>query len=281
MRIGEMNGQQLREALHDGQRVYGTGLMGYNHPVWPRIFGSLGLDFVFIDNEHTPMNRETLAWACEAYAANGIAPLLRIPEPSPTLAAMALDGGAHGVIVPYVETVEQVQALVGATKFRPLKGQALRSALEGQFPNDETEAYLNAFNPNAVLVIMIESPAGVANLPALLQVSGVDAVLIGPHDFSISHGIPEDYDHPLFEEQARQVIAVCHAQQVGVGIFFAHGSLERAVKWINWGTNLIIQRADTLYITRGIRHELDHIRLVLGDLEEDSRRDLDESESFV
>ena len=58
------------------------------------------------------------------------APLLRIPEPSGALAAMALDGGAHGVIVPYVETVEQVREVVGAVKFRPLKGRALAQAVE-------------------------------------------------------------------------------------------------------------------------------------------------------
>ena len=276
-----MNGHQLRDALHSDRRVYGTALTGYNRPGWPRMFAQLGLDFVFIDNEHTPMNRETLAWACEAYAAHSIAPLLRIPEPSAALAAMALDGGAHGVIVPYIETVKQVQTLVGATKYRPLKGQVLLNALENQFPNDETETYLKAFNPNAVLVIMIESPAGVENLPALLSVGNVDAVLIGPHDFSISHGIPEDYDHPLFEEQAKRVISVCRAQNVGVGIHFVTGSLERAVKWIEWGSNFICQRADTHYIAQGVQRELDYIRETLGDRAENPQRGNDDSQGII
>ncbi len=261
-----MQGQQLREALHSGQRVYGLALTGYNQPGWPRLFAKVGLDYVFIDNEHTPMNRETLAWACEAYAAHDVAPLLRIPEPSATLAAMALDGGAHGIIVPYVETVAQVRELVGAVKYRPLKGQAVARAVEhGQFPNDETAAYLRAFNPNAVLIIMIESPTGVENLPDMLAVEGVDGVLIGPHDFTISHGIPEQFDHPLFEERVRHVISICKARQVGVGIHYIGGSLERAVSWIQWGTNFISQRADTLYIAEGLEYEIRQLRETLGD----------------
>jgi 2-keto-3-deoxy-L-rhamnonate aldolase RhmA len=261
-----MQGQQLRAALHSGQRVYGTALTGYNQPGWPRLFAKLGLDYVFIDNEHTPMNRETLAWACEAYAAHDVAPLLRIPEPSAALAAMALDGGAHGIIVPYVETVKQVRELVGAVKYRPLKGQALAQAVEhGQFPNEATAAYLRAFNPNAVLIIMIESPAGVEALPALLDVGGVDGVLIGPHDFTISHGIPEQFDHPLFEERARYVISVCRERQVGVGIHYVGGSLERAVKWIQWGTNFISQRADASFIAEGLEHEIRYLRETLND----------------
>lgn len=261
-----MNGAQLRAALHNDQRVYGMALTGYHQPGWPRMLANRGLDYVFIDNEHTPMNRETLAWACEAYAANGIAPLLRIPEPSGALAAMALDGGAHGVIVPYVEAVEQVREVVGAVKYRPLKGQALAQAVEhGEFPNAETEAYLRAFNPNAVLVIMIESPAGVENLAALLDVGGVDAVLIGPHDFSISHGIPEQYDHPLFEREVRRVVAACKAKNVGVGIHYISSDLDQAATWIGWGMTFISHRADSLYVAEGIERDLRHLRAAFND----------------
>jgi 4-hydroxy-2-oxoheptanedioate aldolase len=125
----------------------------------------MGLDFVFLDTEHNPLDRETCAWAAQAYAANNVAPLLRIPEPSAILAAMALDAGAPGVIAPYVETVEQVRARVGAVKYRPLKGVALQSILrEGKIPSPETSIYLERFNADSVLVIMIESAEGVARM---------------------------------------------------------------------------------------------------------------------
>lgn len=256
-----MLGGDLKQALHAGQRVYGTALVGYNQPGWPAIFARLGLDFVFLDNEHTPGNRETLAWACEAYAAHGIAPLLRIPEPSATLAAMALDGGAQGIIVPYVEKVPQVRALVGAVHYRPLKGHALDQVLEAQrFPSVATAAYLAEHNRDRLLIIMIESPAGVDNLESLLAVGGVDAVLIGPHDFSVAHGIPEQYDHPLFEERVKTVIATCQRHRVGIGVHVISGTLERALRWQGWGTNLICQRADTLFIANGLRSELGALR---------------------
>ena len=58
----------------------------------------------------------------QSLMAHDIAPLLRIPNHSPAAAAMALDAGAQGVIAPYVESVAQVKALIGAVKYRPLKG---------------------------------------------------------------------------------------------------------------------------------------------------------------
>lgn len=259
-----MRGSQLREALVSGERVYGIGLEGFGQPKWPSLLARCGLDFVFMDTEHTPINRETAAWAAQAYAAHGVAPLLRIPEISASQAAMGLDLGAHGIIVPYVETVEDVRALVGAVRYRPLKGAALRQAVErGVFPSAETAAYLPQYNRDAVLIIMIESPTGVASLPDLLAVGGIDAVLVGPHDLSIGLGIPEQYDHPTFEQTARRIIEVCRQHQTGVGLFSA-GPLERTLRWAGWGCNLIIHRADTLFVASGIEHELQRIKQSLA-----------------
>ena len=143
-----MKTKELQQILAKGGRVYGTCIEGYGHPKWPGCFARLGLDFVFMDNEHNPLNRETMAWAAQAYAANGIPPLVRIPDRSPAQAAMAMDLGAHGVIVPYVETVEQTKGVVGAVKYRPLKGEALDAVLnEGKFPSEETGPLLAGIQP--------------------------------------------------------------------------------------------------------------------------------------
>jgi 4-hydroxy-2-oxoheptanedioate aldolase len=256
-----MRGQTLRQKLHAGERVYGIALEGYGQPRFPRYFADVGLDFVWLDSEHAPNNRETMAWALQLYAACNVAPLLRIPEISASQAAMGVDAGAHGIIVPYVETVNQVKALVGAVKYRPLKGAALSAAVEEQtFPNEATKQYLHEYNPDANLIIMIESPAGVANLPDLLAVGGVDAVLIGPHDLSISHGIPEQYDHPIFVSAVERIIHVCQAHEVGVGMHFISGSVDWALEWAQKGFNFISYRGDTLFVARGISGELHYLR---------------------
>ncbi len=261
-----MRGQDLRQHLAAGKRAYGILLEGFGHPRWPRLLSVMGIDFVFLDNEHNPLDRETCAWAAQAYSAYGIAPLLRIPEPSPTLAAMALDAGAHGIIVPYVETAEQVRQMAGAVKYRPLKGAALHQALEAGGRLDEhTIAYLNRYNPDALLVVMIESPAGVANLPELLAVPGVDVVLVGPHDLSVSHGVPEDFDSPVFERAVQDVIRVCRERGVAVGVHHLAGSSARLRRWIEWGCNWITYKSDTALLVEGIVNEMGALRESLGD----------------
>ncbi|MCB9450670.1 MAG: aldolase [Anaerolineaceae bacterium] len=257
-----MRGRDLKQALLAGKRVYGIAVEGYGQPRWPRFFAGLGvIDFVFMDSEHSPNNRETIAWAAQCYAAYGIAPLLRIPEISPSQAAMGLDAGAHGIIVPYVETREQVKAMVGAVKYRPLKGKALETALDtGVFPSDATRDYLPGYNPDAFLVIMIESPAGIANLADMLAFGGVDAVLVGPHDLSISLGIPEQYDHPQFIAALDGIIRTCQAHQTAVGMHLIFGTLEDRLAWVQRGFNFVSVRGDTLFIAQGAQHELTTIR---------------------
>lgn len=260
-----MRGLHLRQALKSGKRVYGIGMEGYGQPGWPRYFATNApVDFVFLDSEHTPQNRETIAWAMNCYAAYGIAPLLRVPDTTPIQASMAMDAGAHGVIVPYIETVEQARGVIGAVKYRPLKGKALTRALEeGIFPSEETKTYLADRNPDATLILMIESGAGIENLADILALGGTDGVLVGPHDLSISLGVPEQYDHPVFVEAMDKITATCTAAGVGVGMHVFFSGVEKAHWWFSRGMNFISYRGDTLFVAGGIRSELGDLRKLL------------------
>ena len=185
-----MQGKELIQALRSGRRVYGTAIYSPS-PIWPRVVTNLDLDMVFIDTEHTPQDRNMISWMCNAFAALDLAPVVRIPEPDPYLAQMTLDGGAQGIIAPYVETPEQVKALGGAVKFSPLKGQRLRAALDGETELEpELADYLARRNENKALFINIESLPALQNLDAILSSPYVDCVLVGPHDLSCSLGAP-------------------------------------------------------------------------------------------
>ena len=163
------------------------------------MIASCGLDFVFIDTEHIPIDRAELSWMCRAYGALGLPPVVRISKPDAHLACMALDGGALGVVAPYMETMEEVHALRGAVKYRPVKGARLERALrEPASLEPELRAYLQAYNANNVCVVNVESVAAMQSLDKTLQVEDVDAILVGPHDLSISLGVPEQYTHPKF-----------------------------------------------------------------------------------
>jgi 2-keto-3-deoxy-L-rhamnonate aldolase RhmA len=241
----------LHRALHSGRCVYGTLIVSPS-PRWPGIVARLGLDFVFIDTEHVALDRAQLSWMCQTYGALGLAPIVRIPRPDPYHACMVLDGGAKGVVAPYVETVEEVRALVGAVKLRPIKGARLDAALgDRNTLGPKLAGYLEQRNRDSILIINIESTPALARLEELLSVHGVDAVLIGPHDLSCSLGLPEQYDDPRFDAAVVEIIRLARSRGVAVGIHW-WGDPDRLVRWKEAGLNLIIYSADIIAMQRWI-----------------------------
>lgn len=230
-----------------------------------RFVETIGLDFVFLDAEHVPRDREILWWQCQAYAAMNLAPVVRVPFPDPDLARMAVDAGAHGVIFPYVESIDQVKALVGAVKYSPLKGERLASALAHRDLNPATQAYLERRNPDAVAIINIESKAALDRIEDLCGVPGLDAVLIGPHDLTINLGIPEMYRHPDFDAAVRRIIQVARMHRLGAGIHYDFG-IDQEVAWIKEaGANLIVHSNDVTAMARALREEIAAIKRAVGD----------------
>ena len=251
-------------ALRDGRRVYGT-LVVSTSPKWPEAVRSSGVDFVFIDTEHIPIDRTTLSWMCQTYASMRLSPIVRIPSPSPVDACKVLDGGGSGIIAPYVESAEQVRKLVGATKLRPLKGRLLDEALQNPDALEpRLRDYLSKFNSGNILVVNIESVPAIENLDAILTVPGLDAVLIGPHDLSVSLGIPEEYGDAAFDRAVRDIIGRARSRNVAAGIHFWQ-NMELELEWAKAGANLIVHSGDITIFARALRKDLMKMREVLGD----------------
>src|SRR3954447_2321508 len=238
-----MNGREIIQALHEGRYVFASAIVAMS-PLWPALAKQTGIDFVFVDTEHIPLDRQTLSWICQTYQALALPPVVRIPCNDPFEACKVLDAGAGGVIGPYVETAEQVRGLAGAVKLRPLKGRRLQEALrDPKTLEPELRDYLEKRNGDKILIANIESVPALENLDDICAVPGLDAVLIGPHDLSCSLGIPEQYQHPRFDAAVRDIFAIARQHGVGAGIHFWL-SLEQEVTWARAGGNLVMHSSD-------------------------------------
>jgi 4-hydroxy-2-oxoheptanedioate aldolase len=250
------------ERLHAGDLLLGTLIVSPS-PMWPKALENSGVDFVFIDTEHIALDRAQVSWMCQAYVRMGLPPIVRIPSPDPFEATKILDGGAAGIIAPYVETPEQARALRGAVKLRPIKGRRLEARLDGTPFEPELEAYVGQRNEATALILNIESVPAIEALDAILAVPDIDAVLIGPHDLSCSLGIPEQYDHPKFREAARTIFQKARAAGIGAGIHF-WGDLELEAAYVRDGANLMIHSADISLFQKHLRLEVSSLKKTLG-----------------
>ncbi|HEY0967822.1 MAG TPA: aldolase/citrate lyase family protein [Opitutaceae bacterium] len=259
-----MNGSQFRQDLRAGRRLYGT-MVASPSPRWVPLLAGMPLDFVFIDTEHLPIDRHQLSWMCQAYRYAGLPPVVRIASPDPYAACQVLDGGACGLIAPYVETVAEVRALAGAVKRRPVKGAKLAAAVEGRARFEpELESYVAAHNQANSLIINIESVPAIEALDDILAVDGLDAVLIGPHDLSCSLGQPERYDTPEFEAAVVDIFRRARAAGVGAGIH-TWMPVAREEAWCRAGANLLIHSSDIIATRDAISAEISALRTRMGD----------------
>lgn len=260
----ELMEKTLLKKIKAGKIVYGTCIAS-TAPTWPAIALRAGLDFVFLDTEHIPLERMEIARMCQTFRAMGIAPIVRIPSPDPFKACQMMDAGAEGVVAPYLETSQQVQDLIGALKFRPLKGELLEKVLNdpGKI-EDSLRQYLEKWNEGNVCIANIESVTALERLEDLLSTKGLDAVFIGPHDLSISLGLPEQYDHPVFEQAVRRIIQVSRRQGLAVGIHFSEHP-DRQIRWIREGVNLVIHSSDLAMFSQRLQHDMNIIKSAVGD----------------
>jgi 2-keto-3-deoxy-L-rhamnonate aldolase RhmA len=261
-----MDGKTLKSKLKNGEKVYGT-LIVSTSPKWLDVIDKIGLDFVFIDTEHIPIDRDRLSWMCHGYQGKGLVPIVRIPSPDPYLACMVIDGGARGVVAPYLETAEDVRQLSGAVKIRPIKGKKLQNHLNGTHEFEPAlQAYLTNHNEQLICIANIESRSALENLDEILAVPGLDVVLIGPHDLSCNLGIPEQYDHPDFLNAVETIITKARTAGVGAGIHvFFDKAIAQERQWMQMGANFVLHSGDINRFTQAMREDIHTLRSEMGD----------------
>jgi 4-hydroxy-2-oxoheptanedioate aldolase len=126
------------------------------------------------------------------------------------------------------------------------------------------KAYLDNYNKGNICIANIESVPAMNNLDALLSVPGLDAVFIGPHDLSISLGIPEQYDHPEFEKAVKHIIHTTRKKGLSIAIHF---SLEpgRQAKWVREGVNIVVHSTDIALFSQKLNADISAIKKAVGD----------------
>lgn len=265
---------QLPAMLKRDVVTYGT-LMVSTETAFATAAAGCGLDFVFIDTEHVPLDRKQLSHMCMEYTALGLPPLVRIPKADAVLARAVMDAGACGVVASYCETVEQVKELRRAVKLKPLQGELLELAMEEperfEREHPKTAAFVKERNAHVALVLNIESRAAIRDLERLLAVPGVDSVLVGPHDLSCSLDVPEDFASPTFQGALKSIFTKARAAGVGAGI---HQGMppttpgmtpEDVSRWIKeYGCNVYVHAADVNLFSTMLKTHLGIIRKATG-----------------
>jgi len=241
--------RQLRDALRGDGLVLCLALMNARTPDVPAIAAACGYDAVYVDLEHTSTSLETAGMLCASALGAGISALVRVPSHDPSVIARVLDNGAVGVIVPHVDSKEQAEAIVDASRFPPHGHRSI----SGPNPVSGYDA-LSASELTAVLehrtvvAVMIETPAAVKASGAIAAVHGVDMILLGPSDLTAEMGIHGQYENEHFHDAVESVAAACREHGVALGVAGIR-SVELLKRFVGLGLQFISAGTDVGMMT--------------------------------
>jgi len=196
----------LKHKLRSGRATLG-GWVTLGHAAIGEILAAAGFDFVVVDLEHSVITLEHAAELIRAIDAQAVAPLVRLTANDANLAKRVMDAGAHGIIVPSVNSVAEARQAVQMVRYGPhgVRGVGLARA---QGYGARFKEYFAWQLAEPVVVVQIEHVAALAALGDILRVPGVDAFLVGPYDLSCSLGHPGEFEHP---DYARAMDAIREA----------------------------------------------------------------------
>lgn len=208
-------GHALLARLRGGELTLMMAIRSARTPDAIRIAAATGHHAVMIDLEHSAMSTDVAAQMCAAAGDLGLTPFVRVPEREYGAIGRLLDGGAHGLVFPRVETAEEAITACGACRFPPRGHRSAVSTVPqaGMRPRGATELR-DLLDPLTLVQILIESPAGVAHAEAIAAVDGVDIVAIGANDLTAEMGLAGQYDHAAFREAVATVAAACRRHDV-------------------------------------------------------------------
>jgi len=237
----------LKKKLKQREKLFG-GWISFPSPSIAEIFSYMNFDFIAIDMEHSVISLNEAQRIVAACQSNGIPCLPRPVSHSNDFFKPLLDSGADGFFISTVNNSEEGNKLIKMLKYPP-EGERTYGVNRAQKYGLESVKYFNSWNDDSSIIFQIESLEGVNNIEKILDINGVDGIMIGPYDLSGSLGVPGQINHELVIEASNKVINACNKKGVSCGTQISETNKENINKIFNMGYNFVILSSDLFILS--------------------------------
>lgn len=240
---------KTKQKLKSGLPAYGV-ISTSDDPQLAELFGIAGFDYYMLDAEHAlidPAQAVKVIRACEGVS---ITPMVRIGSKDPKLVLQYLDAGMLGIMMPGLETVEEVKMLVDAVRYPPFGKRGMgvsRASGYTAYAGSTAPEYINFSNEQTMAIFQLEDEKLLDKFPELCAVPGIDACIIGPRDLSLTMGFPDGHNHPEVQGVIDQAIGIMKQTNIIAGI--TAGSRTDAAKQVARGANMVLVASQSLILS--------------------------------
>lgn len=249
---------KVKEKIKKGEKVIGTFFeLGGQTAV--EALGISGLDFIIIDCEHGPFDVESAADFVRAAELKNLTPFVRVKDSTRPSILKMLDIGAKALIIPCIETVEQVEKIVEYGKYFPIGKRGFFFSRVGEYGNSPEAAsidgYMEANNEESMIIPQCETLGCLENIETIADMPGVDGIFVGPFDLSISLDIPGQFKEQKFIDAIERVKSAC--KNAGKPLFIYTVNAEAANEYLAQGM-------DGVTISTDVNVYIDAYKALLG-----------------
>jgi 2-dehydro-3-deoxyglucarate aldolase len=244
----------LKSKIQSKALTFGSWIT-IGHPAVAEIMAKAGFDWLVIDLEHSVISIDVAGDLIRTIDLCGVAPLVRLTSNDQNQIKRVMDAGAHGIVVPMVNSPADAKRAVAATRYAPrgTRGVGLARA-QGygvSFPE-----YLKWQEDNPVVIVQIEHKDAIAQLEEILTVPGVDGFIIGPYDLSCSMGIPGQFEKVEFIAAMKQICETGQKLGMPAGLHIVEPDLKRLEQTIAEGYTFIAYSVDMRMLDVSVRQGL-------------------------
>lgn len=225
------------------------------HPAIAEIMANAGFVWLVVDLEHSVITIREAEELIRIIALKGVTPLVRLTSLDANQIKRVMDAGAHGIIVPMVNTKADAELAVSAVHYPP-SGQRGVGLARAQGYGTTFRKYREWLDNKAIVIVQVEHIDAVNNLEEIISTPGVDGYFIGPYDLSASMGLPGQFDHPEMISVIERISRVGKVHGKPGGIHIVEPDIIQLEKRIKEGFKFIAYSLDTRMLDTACRSGL-------------------------
>lgn len=225
----------IRKRIANNELLLGTAMFSREPHVAAAVHQT-GPDWTWIDNEHAPWGIESVGMICIMARQAGIATVIRVPWNTPGDIKKSYDVGAVGVMVPQVDTPEEVHEAISYAKYPPIGERGIAPWFAMSMGVAPADVMANA-NDETMLILQMESAEAYENIDEILKIEHFEVLLVGPQDLSASLGVPGQIHHAKVENAMLDVAQKIKGTDKALASTFA--SVDDCRRWISEGYRMM------------------------------------------
>lgn len=251
----------VKEKMQRGEKALGT-FFELGGSTAAECMGLTGLDFLIIDTEHGPFDVESAMNFTRVSELRGIAPFVRVKDTTRPSILKMLDIGAMGLIIPCVQTIDEVRRIVEYGKYYPLGQRGFAPARKSGFGFEpfaqDIGEYFETCNRETLLIPQCETRGCLEDIEAIAATPGVDGIFVGPYDLSVALEKPARFNDPEIIAAIARILAACKA--AGKFSFIYAGNKENVKKHLADGFDGVAYSMDAIVYVEAYRAFVQEIR---------------------